>query len=209
MIVFSVFIGLILPQRAGYNEYYMRKFFAAFLEVLEVAVIAVGVVFLVRTFLVQPFLVSGSSMSPNFSNGDYVLVDELTYDLRAPQRGEVVVFHDPQDYSTYFIKRIIGLPNERVTIKNDTITVFNADHPQGFALGESYLPKGTDTSGNYDFTLSSSTYLLLGDNRPASYDSRIWGPLPTKGIVGLVRVRLWPLNEVTAFAAPQYGQNEN
>ncbi len=182
----------------------MRKFFAAFLEVLEVAVIAVGAVFLVRTFLVQPFLVSGSSMSPNFSNGDYVLVDELTYDLRAPERGEVVVFHDPQDYSTYFIKRVIGLPGERVTIKNDTVTVFNDDHPQGFALDESYLPKGTDTSGNYTFTLSSSTYLLLGDNRPASYDSRMWGALPAKNIVGLVRVRLWPPTDVTAFAAPQY-----
>ena len=180
----------------------MRKFFASLLEVLEVAVIAVVAVFIVRTFLVQPFLVSGSSMSPNFSNGDYVLVDELTYDFRAPVRGEVVVFHDPQDYSTYFIKRVIGLPGERVTIKNDTITVYNAAHPNGFVLDESYLPKGIDTSGTYDFTLSSSTYLALGDNRPFSYDSRMWGPLPRSDIVGLVRVRLWPLNDMTAFAAP-------
>lgn len=182
----------------------MRKFFASFLEVLEVAVIAVVAVFIVRTFLVQPFLVSGSSMSPNFSNGDYVLVDELTYHLRGPERGEVVVFHDPQDYSTYFIKRVIGLPGERVTIKNDTITVYNAADPKGLALDETYLPKGTDTSGNYDVTLSSSTYLLLGDNRPFSYDSRSWGPLPAGNIVGLVRVRLWPLNDMTAFAAPRY-----
>ena len=187
----------------------MRKFFAAFLEVFEVAVIAIGAVFLVRTFLVQPFLVSGLSMSPNFSNGDYVLVDELTYDLRAPERGEVVVVHDPEDYSTYFIKRIIGLPNDHVVIKNDAITVFNGVHPQGFVLNESYLPKGTDTSGSYDFRLSTSTYLLLGDNRSLSYDSRMWGFLPAKNIVGLVRVRLWPLNELTAFAAPHYQQNEN
>ncbi|MGC9968464.1 MAG: signal peptidase I [Minisyncoccia bacterium] len=182
----------------------MRKFLASLLEVLEIAVIAVVAVFIVRTFLVQPFLVSGSSMSPNFSNGDYVLVDELTYHLRGPERGEVVVFHDPQDYSTYFIKRVIGLPNERVTIKNDTITVVNSAYPQGFALGETYLPKGIDTSGNTTYALSSSTYLLLGDNRPFSYDSRMWGPLPKSNIVGLVRVRLWPLNEMTAFAAPQY-----
>lgn len=182
----------------------MRKFFASLLEVLEVAVIAVVAVFVVRTFLVQPFLVSGSSMSPNFSNGDYVLVDELTYDFRAPQRGEVVVFHDPQDYSTYFIKRVIGLPGERVTVKNDTVTVYNAAHPNGFVLDESYLPKGTDTSGTYDFTLSSSTYLALGDNRQFSYDSRMWGPLPKSDVVGLVRVRLWPLTDMTAFAAPSY-----
>ncbi len=182
----------------------MRKFFASFLEVLEVAVIAVVAVFIVRTFLVQPFLVSGSSMSPNFSNGDYVLVDELTYHLRGPERGEVVVFHDPQDFSTYFIKRVIGLPGERVTVKNDTITVYNAAHPQGFALDESYLPSNVDTSGSSTYDLSSSTYLMLGDNRPFSYDSRSWGPLPAANIVGLVRVRLWPLNEMTAFAAPKY-----
>ncbi len=182
----------------------MRKFLASLLEIFEVAVIAVVAVFIVRTFLVQPFLVSGSSMSPNFSNGDYVLVDELTYRLRSPERGEVVVFHDPQDYATYFIKRVIGLPGERVAIKSDAITVYNRAYPQGLKLDESYLPSGTETSGTYDYALSSSTYLLLGDNRSFSYDSRSWGPLPTQNIVGLVRVRLWPLNELTAFAAPQY-----
>lgn len=186
----------------------MRKFFASLLEVLEIAVIAVGAVFIVRTFLVQPFLVSGTSMSPNFSNGDYVLTDELTYHLRAPDRGEVVVFHDPKDYATYFIKRIIGLPGERVVIKNNTVMVFNSAHPEGFALDETYLPKGLITSGSsadpYDVTLSSSTYLVFGDNRPFSFDSRSWGPLPAKNIVGLVRFRLWPLNELQAFAAPQY-----
>ena len=75
----------------------MRKFFASLLEVLEIAVIAVAAVFIVRTFLVQPFLVSGTSMYPTFSNGDYVLTDELTYRIRPPERGEVVVFHDVSD----------------------------------------------------------------------------------------------------------------
>jgi len=193
----------------------MRKFFASFLEVLEVAVVAVVAVFIVRTYLVQPFLVSGSSMSPNFSNGDYVLVDELTYHLRAPERGEVVVFHDPQDYPTYFIKRIIGLPGDRIEIQNNTITVFNSEYPNGLALDESYLPAGTPvspencdggsvTSGICTYNLSSSTYLALGDNREFSFDSRDWGPLPAANIVGLVRVRLWPLNDLTAFTAPKY-----
>ena len=182
----------------------MRNFFASLLEIVEIAVIAIVAVFLVRTFLVQPFLVSGSSMVPNFSNGDYVLVDELTYRIRPPERGEVAVFHDPEDYSTYFIKRIIGLPNEKVTIASDTITVVNAQNPQGFVLDESYLPKGLVTSGANTYTLSSSTYLMLGDNRPESYDSRSWGLLPATNIVGMVRIRLWPLNAMTAFAAPRY-----
>ena len=126
----------------------MRKTFASVLEIVEIIIIAVAAVFIVRTFLVQPFLVSGTSMSPNFSNGDYVLVDELTYHIRPPERGEVVVFHDPNpgDYGTYFIKRIIGLPGETVEISNNTVTVFNAGNPQGFTLDESYLPAGTVTS---------------------------------------------------------------
>jgi signal peptidase I len=182
----------------------MRKFLASLLEVLEIAVIAVGAVFIVRTFLVQPFLVSGTSMYPTFSNGDYVLTDELTYRIRPPERGEVVVFHDVSDPSTYLIKRIIGLPGETVSIKNNIITIVNKQYPNGFVLNESYLPKGTITSGDNTWTLSSSTYFMMGDNRAVSYDSRSWGPLPASNIVGLVRFRLWPLNAIQIFSAPQY-----
>src|SRR5580704_16572080 len=124
----------------------MRKFLVSFLEVLEIAVIAIGAVFIVRTFFVQPFLVSGSSMVPTFQDGNYVLVDEFTYRIRPPERGEVVVFHDPQDWSTYLIKRVIGLPGEKVEINDNTITVFNTAHPSGFALNETYLPPGTPVS---------------------------------------------------------------
>jgi len=195
----------------------MRKFLSSLLEVLEVAVIAVVAVFIVRTFLVQPFLVSGSSMSPNFSNGDYVLVDELTYHLRAPERGEVVVFHDPQDYATYFIKRIIGLPGDKIQVGNNKVTVVNTQYPNGLTLDESYLPSGTPvgaeqcdggtlSGGVCTYNLPAGSYLALGDNRQFSFDSRDWGTLPGKNIVGLVRVRLWPLNGITAFAAPNYGK---
>lgn len=193
----------------------MRKFFASLLEVFEIAIIAVGAVFIVRTFFIQPFLVSGTSMYPNFSNGDYVLTDEFTYRVRPPDRGEVVVFHDPEDWSTYFIKRVIGLPGEKITIRNNAVTVYNAAHPDGFALDESYLPTGTQVSpencqggsmvaGICTYEVATSTYLVFGDNRPSSYDSRSWGPLPAKNIVGLVRFRLWPLAGIEAFAAPHY-----
>ncbi len=182
----------------------MRKFFASLLEVLEIAVIAVAAVFIVRSFLIQPFLVSGTSMVPTFSNGDYVLTDELTYRIRPPERGEVVVFHDVSDYSTYLIKRIIGLPGETVIIKNDTVTIENKQNPNGFVLNETYLPSGTITSGDGTWTLSSSSYFMMGDNRAVSYDSRSWGTLPASNIVGLVRFRLWPLSAITIFSAPHY-----
>jgi signal peptidase I len=187
----------------------MRKFFASLLEVVEIAVIAVAAVFIVRSFLVQPFLVSGTSMVPTFSNGDYVLTDELTFRIRPPERGEVVVFHDVSDYSTYLIKRVIGLPGERVVINNNTVTIYNKQYPNGFKLNESYLPAGTVTSGNEDITLSSTTYFMMGDNRAVSYDSRAWGPLPASNIVGLVRFRLWPLNAIQTFSAPQYNASSS
>jgi signal peptidase I len=182
----------------------MRKFLASLLEVIEIAVIAVAAVFIVRTFLVQPFLVSGTSMFPTFSNGDYVLTDELTYRIRPPERGEVVVFHDVSDVSTYLIKRVIGLPGERVVINDNTVTIYNKQNPNGFVLNESYLPAGTITAGNEDITLSSSSYFMMGDNRAVSYDSRSWGPLPASNIVGLVRFRLWPLDAIQIFGAPRY-----
>lgn len=182
----------------------MRKFFASALEIFEVALVAVGAVFVIRSFLVQPFLVSGSSMVPNFSNGDYLLIDEVTYRFRSPERGEVAVFRYPANPSTYFIKRIVGLPGEEIAMANNKITVFNKINPDGLTLEEAYLPKSIYTTGSSKFKLGSGEYLMLGDNRSYSFDSRSWGPLGSKYIVGLVRLRLWPVTEFSAFAAPQY-----
>ena len=182
----------------------MRQFFASVLEIVEITLVAIAAVFLIRSFLVQPFLVSGSSMVPSFSNGDYLLIDEITYRFRLPERGEVVVFRYPNNESTYFIKRIIGMPGERVEIKINRVMIFNNDNPQGFALTENYLPRAVTTSGNMEFRLKSNEYLMLGDNRSYSFDSRSWGPLSINDIVGLVRFRLWPVNSLLAFVAPQY-----
>ena len=186
----------------------MRRFLVSLLEVVEVAVVALGAVFLIRSFLVQPFLVSGASMAPNFLNGDYLLVDQLTYYFREPGRGEVVVFRYPNDKSTYFIKRIIGLPGDRVEIENGKVRLYDSGHPDGTVLKEVYLPSrsltATRPGGQTEFTLEEGEYLVLGDNRSFSFDSRDWGILPGTDIVGLVRLRLWPLNGFTVFAAPSY-----
>lgn len=186
----------------------MRQLLVSALEVLEVAVVALVAVFLIRTFLVQPFLVSGASMAPTFENGDYLLVDELTYHLRQPERGEVIVFRYPNDESTYFIKRVIGLPGEKVKITDGKVEIFNQEYPQGEFLSENYLPSGLQTvvraGGQADFDLSANQYLVLGDNRAYSFDSRDWGVLNSKEVVGLVRLRLWPPTGMTVFAAPNY-----
>ena len=178
----------------------MKAFFYTLREILEIVLIAVVVVVGVRYFLVQPFLVDGSSMEPNFHSGDYLLVNELSYRFKEPQRGDVIVFHYPGNKSTYFIKRVIGLPDERVEIKEGEISVFNKERPNGFKLNEFYLPSSIKTGGEKTITLGMNEYFVLGDNRGASFDSRQWGSLDKKEIVGSAWVRLWPLNQITAFA---------
>lgn len=182
----------------------MKTFLYTVKEILEIILIAVLVVIGVRYFLVQPFLVSGSSMEPNFQSGDYLLINEISYRFREPQRGEVVVFHYPGDEKTYFIKRVIGLPNERIAIRDGKIKIFNDQNMDGFYLNEDYLSVGELTVGDKDVFLGKNEYFVLGDNRNASFDSRQWGPLKRMEIIGSAWIRLWPLNEVKAFPVPDY-----
>ncbi len=179
----------------------MRKLLWSFIEVVETIIIAVVAVFLVRSFVAQPFLVSGSSMEPNFQNGDYLLIDELSYRFRPPERGEVIVFRYPGDHKSFYIKRVIGLPGERVVVNNDQVAVYDSGAQK--VLDEPYLD-GNRTTGSTDTTLGPGQYFVMGDNRPFSSDSRSWGPVSTSDLVGLVRFRLWPVNRAMAFTAPAY-----
>lgn len=183
----------------------MKYFLYTIWEIVEVALIAVISVLIIRNFLVQPFLVYGSSMEPNFHNNDYLLIDEISYRFKKPERGEVVVFKYPGDESYYYIKRIIGLPGEEVQIKNGKVEIFNQNFPNGFALDESYIPLGLETTGKEEkIKLGEGQYFVLGDNRKFSFDSRGWGSLNEKEIIGVVRLRLWPLNNAMAFEKPVY-----
>lgn len=179
----------------------MKKFLWSLFEMFETVAIAIVAVLLVRSFVTQPFLVSGSSMEPTFNDGNYLLIDELSYNFRAPERGEVVVFKYPNDPSSYFIKRIIGLPNETVTIRGGKVSVKDARGTE--VLSEPYVLQG-DTASNAERVLGGAEYFVMGDNRNFSFDSRNWGPVPATNIVGVVRFRLWPLNEAMAFSAPHY-----
>ncbi len=159
-------------------------------ELVKLVVIAVVVVIPFRLFIAQPFVVDGSSMSHTFENGEYLIVDEVTYHFRGPERGEVIVFKYPKDTSKYFIKRVIGLPNETVNIKNGKISITNKEFPDGFSLEEDYITfKRTDTA---TYTLGAQEYFVLGDNREGSSDSRYWGNLPEKNVIGRPIFRLWP-----------------
>ena len=143
-------------------------------------------------------------MEPNFQNGDYLIVDEISYRLRTPQRGEVVVFKYPLNPSQRYIKRIIGLPEETVEIKDGKVIVYDSDGVSQSLDEVKYLTESIETSGNGEFHLSGSEYFVLGDNRFASSDSRRWGSVPGENIIGRVLIRVWPIAALAMIEAPAY-----
>lgn len=161
-------------------------------ELVKLVVIAVVIVIPFRLFIAQPFIVDGASMDPTFENSQYLIVDELTYHFNTPQRGSVLIFKYPKDPKKFFIKRVIGLPNEQVVINNGQVTIINTENPNGLKLNEPYVVYKKEDS--HSVKLGENEYFVMGDNRAGSSDSRYWGPVPEKNIVGRPIFRVWPLN---------------
>lgn len=173
--------------------YSQQRATSFFTDLVKFAFIALLIILPFRLFIAQPFIVNGQSMTPTFDSGQYLIVDQISYAFQNPVRGDVVVFRFPEDKSKFFIKRIIGLPGETVTIENGSITIFNDEHPKGLELDEPYI----DTSANTDMsvTLEPDEFFVMGDNREASSDSRLWGPLDRELIAGRPLVRLFPVGQ--------------
>lgn len=161
------------------------------LDVVKFSVISLLIVIPFRIFIAQPYIVNGSSMEDAFHSGEYLIVDQLSYRFKEPNRGDVVVFRFPQAPALFFIKRIIGLPNETISIDRGTITIKNTEHPEGFALPEPYLTRPF-IDDMKPVTLKNDEYFVMGDNRQASLDSRAWGPLSRTYLSGEAFVRLLP-----------------
>jgi signal peptidase I len=168
-------------------------------EWLQVIVIALVISLPIRFFIAEPFVVNGASMDPTFATGQFLIVDRLTYRFEAPQRGDVVVFKYPNNPKVYFIKRIIGLPGETVSIKNGTVTIINEEHPQGLVLDESYIDTAHTSRETTSSKLGEDQYFVMGDNRAQSSDSRVWGTLDKKLIAGRPIIRLLPINTLSVL----------
>jgi signal peptidase I len=186
------------------------------IEIIKVFFWAVIIILPIRLFLFQPFFVQGASMEPNFEDGEYLIVNELGYKetalnlfdnhlfsiepFKELSRGDVIVFRYPKNPSQFFIKRVIGLPGETVTIKDGRIAITNSENPAGFTLDESeYLSPDLKTSGDMMMKLKDDQYFVLGDNRGASHDSRAWGPLPENLVIGKVLLRAWPMARAAVY----------
>ncbi|MEI7512801.1 MAG: signal peptidase I [Candidatus Uhrbacteria bacterium] len=174
------------------------------LELVQVLAVSLAIIIPVRWFLIQPFYVQGASMEPNFFDHEYLVIDELSYRIGNPDRGDIIVFHYPNDTKQFFIKRVIGLPGETVEIAEGKVKIYNDAHPNGTVLDEtSYLDQDF-TAASQTVTLKADEFFLLGDNRSSSLDSRFFGPVKRSFIVGRVWVRGYPVDRWKHFTHQTY-----
>lgn len=165
-----------------------------FKEVLKFSLIAILIVAPIRIFIAQPFIVSGASMSPTFESRQYLIVDQLSYRFNEPKRGEVIIFKYPKNPSTFFIKRVVGLPNETLEMQSGRLIIKNKQLPSGFIINEPYIKEKTNDT--FKIVLKENEYFVLGDNRKHSSDSRVWGSLERRFIIGKTFIRLFPINDI-------------
>lgn len=181
----------------------MNKILSFLWEVTIIVVIALVVIIPLRLYIFQTYYVKGASMEPNFHNYEYLIIDKLTYHRDDPQRGDIVVLHNPQDPSQSFIKRVIGLPGETVSIQNGKV------HINGTELDETpYLAEDVQTimRGDGVIEVPENSYVVLGDNRKESLDSRYFGAIDRSEIIGRTWLRTWPLKRFTHFTAVDYSK---
>ena len=179
-----------LPQ----TEAPKRSFRAEAWETIRFILIALAVVIPIRVYIAQPFIVSGASMDPTFATGQYLIVDEVSYHLKDPVRGDVVIFKYPKNPKQYFIKRVIGLPGETVIVNEEGKVFIKEVGAEALTtLKEPYV-KFTKSDA-VETTLKENEFFVMGDNRAGSYDSRAWGPVSRDLIVGKAFVRLFPLSD--------------
>lgn len=178
-------------------------------EIAKTLLIAAAVVIFINTFVFQAYYVSGNSMNPDFHNSDYLLISKFQTSLRnisgmfgkkgdlPLKRGDVLVFRPPEDLGIFYVKRTIGLPGERVTLKDGVFKIYNKEHPEGFVLKEPYVDPQFVAEGEVDEVVAPGNVFVVGDNRShgGSYDSRYWGQLPQNNIQGTAFFRLIPLND--------------
>lgn len=166
-------------------------------EIATLVVLVVLTVVPIRLFIAQPFVVDGESMYPTFDNSDYLIIDQLSYRFSLPSRGDVVVFRYPNDPSVFYIKRVIGLPGETVHISRGQVTVTRTNG-ETLTLDEGYVVH-EDATYTLDSVIGKDEYFVMGDNRPRSSDSRVWGTLPKENIMGRAYLRIFPFAEAAVL----------
>lgn len=189
----------------------VRAFFNFIYDIFETTFLAILIFLVLYLFLVRPHQIHGDSMLPNYHDGDYLLTEVVSYKFlgRELQRGDVIVFRSPQQPNRDFIKRIIALPGEKIKIQNGIILLVNRGYPEGLLLTEPYLPpeittQARDAIREEELFEIGEGYIVMGDNRPRSSDSRDWGIVGKDRIVGRAWLRYWPPSALTFISTQEY-----
>lgn len=159
-------------------------------EVIESVVIAVLLAVVIRVFLFQFFVIPSASMEPTLTEGDMIAANKIVYRFSEPKRGDIIVFKYPLDPERDFVKRLIGLPGEKLQIKSSTLYI------NGKVTPEPYLPKGLKFQDYGPVTVPKDKFFMMGDNRNDSLDSRSWGEMPRENIIGKASFIYWPINRM-------------
>lgn len=182
----------------------MQKLASFFFEVIQTIVFAVSIFLFIYLLVLQPHRIKGSSMEPNFHDGEYLLTDKITYRFNEPKKGDVVVFKAPPTYEDEFIKRIIGVPGDRIRVTESGVYINDQ------LLIESYIPQTTKTRPGR-FTTDGQTvvvpdgqFFVMGDNREKSQDSRNIGFIPEDKITGRAWLVYWPVSDAGIINSPEY-----
>jgi len=202
-----------LQSGPGALQTVANGFKAVFFAVFSWVIFPIAVVLLLHNFVFQAYHVLGTSMVPTLHETDYLIVSKLG-DTSAmiqsifgknvdyiPARGQIIVFHYPQDPTKVFVKRVVGLPGDHIVIKNGLVSVSNSANPNGFNPDTKYELNSTTTLIDTDETVQPGNVFVLGDNRTpgGSFDSREWGQLPSSYIIGDAVLRLLPLKDTKVF----------
>jgi signal peptidase I len=191
------------PNTAN-NKDNKASFLTSLFEWIKVIVIALIISIPIRVFIAEPFIVDGASMDPSFATGQFLIVDRLTYRFENPKRGDVIVFRYPNNPSTYYIKRIIGLPEEVVNINGGVISIIKQTKngilaSSTITIKEPYIKDSHRSYEDFNAVLKPDEYFVMGDNRSESSDSRIWGPLEKRLIIGRPALRLLPITKLSVY----------
>jgi signal peptidase I len=160
-------------------------------DLLQSLVIAAVLALIIRSFLFTPFYIPSPSMEPTLYPGDRIIVNRLAYRLGEPQRGDIVVFRYPLDPSRDYVKRVVAVGGDTVEARDNVLYINGQPQPPA-----SYLPPGVVYSDFGPIKVPPNNYFMMGDNRNNSADSRVWGTLDRKLIIGKAVLVYWPLNHI-------------
>jgi signal peptidase I len=183
----------------------IKRIFSAIFDFLQGIVVILSIMVMVYLFIMSPQEINGQSMYPTFQNGEYILTNKIQYKFTEPSRGDVVIFKSPKNPDVDYIKRIIGLPGDRVKLSAGAFYINGEKLNESSYIGSDVtLFGGSFLAENDEITIPPSYYFVIGDNRPHSSDSREFGPVPKDSFIGKAFLRYWPFSLAGLVIQPHY-----